>query len=42
MQKLVFTLGMYAIIFGIAGIQVFFKLRKERKNQKNQDGKKVK
>lgn len=41
MQKAVFILGMYAILFAIAGIDVYFKLKKERKNEKKQDEKKA-
>lgn len=39
MQKAVVILGMYAILFGIAGVEVYFKLKKDRKT-KNKDEKK--
>lgn len=30
-MKVLFILGMYAIMFAIAGVDVYFKLRKENK-----------
>lgn len=41
MQKALVILGMYAILFAIAGIEVYFKLKKEHKNEKKQDEKKA-
>lgn len=35
MQKALVILGMYAIIFGIAAVEVHFKLKKDRKNNKD-------
>lgn len=35
MQKALVILGMYAILFAIAGIEVHFKLKKDRKNDKS-------
>lgn len=32
MQKALVILGMYVILFGIAGVEVYFKLKKDRKN----------
>lgn len=33
MQKALAILGMYVIIFGIAGVEVYFKLKKDHKKQ---------
>lgn len=40
MQKALVILGMYVILFGIAGVEVYFKLKKDRKNKKQQEDKK--
>ncbi len=38
MQKALVILGMYAILFAIAGVEVYFKLKKDHRN-KGKDGK---
>lgn len=37
MLKALFILGMYVILLGIAGIEIYFKLKKDRKKVKYKD-----
>ena len=39
MQKALVILGMYVILFGIAGVDVYFKLKKDNKKKQKEDKK---